>query len=267
MSGKFVVIILCFLRIVLCDQQAQEQQQTDSYLSALHESHATGAGVRSPRDDLSPGYDSGPKPIYGPPTSYGPSAPVYGPPTAYGPPTGFYRAGPPKYYAAVHHRTPTDWLLDKLHFKLDLVTIGKIILKLIIFKKIVKFIAILCLLLFLPKLNMMGSSSTDHNNHHDHDYDISVFRKFNVDESKNARINELTSFVLSSIDAFTRKEVKCPQNSGEMSCRLNRMLTTIDSKYPLKRIFRYYKPPGHAEEELPPQNTPEMVEEGSGTDN
>ncbi|XP_055711902.1 uncharacterized protein LOC129806748 [Phlebotomus papatasi] len=258
MSAKVVILFLCFLRIVLCDQQAQEQLQTDSYLSALHESHTTGAGVRSPRDDLSPGYEPV-KPIYGPPTSYGPSAPVYGPPSAYGPPTGYFRHGPPKYYAVQHHRTPRDWLLDKLHFKLDLVTIGKIILKLIIFKKIVKFIAILCLLLFLPKLNMMGSSSSssDHDNNHDHDHDY------------DTRINELTSFVLTSIDAFTKKEVKCPQNSGEMFCRLNRMLSTIDTKYPLKRIFRYYKSSGQSvdTDKLPLSSTLESATVDSGTEN
>lgn len=44
------------------------------------------------------------------------------------------------------------WLLDKFKFKLDLFTIGKILIKLIIFKKIVKFIALICLLLFLPRL-------------------------------------------------------------------------------------------------------------------
>lgn len=52
------------------------------------------------------------------------------------------------------HSAPRDehWLLDKFKFKLDLFTIGKILLKLIIFKKIVKFIALIGLLLFLPKL-------------------------------------------------------------------------------------------------------------------
>lgn len=43
------------------------------------------------------------------------------------------------------------WLFDKLKFKLDIFTIGKLLLKLIIFKKIIKFIAIICLLLWLPK--------------------------------------------------------------------------------------------------------------------
>ncbi|GAB0093720.1 hypothetical protein DMENIID0001_088940 [Sergentomyia squamirostris] len=272
-SGRIIVILICLFGCVVCEEPTQDQGQGDSYLSALQASHATGSDVRSPRDSLSPGYGSGyepAKPVYGPPSAYGPSgpapAPVYGPPTAYGPPTGLYRAGPPKYYAVHHHRTPRDWLLDKLHFKLDLVTVGKIILKLIIFKKIVKFIAILCLLLFLPKLNMMSTSSSNHDNNHDYDY--SVFRKFNVDESRNARVNELTSFVLTSIDAFMKKEIKCPKNDGEMSCRLNRMFSTIDVKYPLRRIFKYYKSPGEdGQLPLTIDNDDESVTEASGTEN
>lgn len=46
-------------------------------------------------------------------------------------------------------------LLHKIKTKINLFTIGKIILKLLIFKKIVKFIGVICLLLFLPKLKDM----------------------------------------------------------------------------------------------------------------
>lgn len=38
--------------------------------------------------------------------------------------------------------------------KLNAFTIAKILLKLVIFKMIVKFIAVICLLLFIPKLEM-----------------------------------------------------------------------------------------------------------------
>lgn len=44
------------------------------------------------------------------------------------------------------------WIIEKLKKKINLFVIGKIILKLLIFKKIVKFIGVVCLLLFLPKL-------------------------------------------------------------------------------------------------------------------
>lgn len=61
------------------------------------------------------------------------------------------------------HSAPRDehWLLDKFKFKLDLFTIGKILIKLIIFKKIVKFIALICLLLFLPKLQAKHMNIVD----------------------------------------------------------------------------------------------------------
>lgn len=45
-----------------------------------------------------------------------------------------------------------EGFLDKFKLKLDLFTIGKLLLKLVIFKKIVSFIAIICLLLFIPSL-------------------------------------------------------------------------------------------------------------------
>lgn len=55
-------------------------------------------------------------------------------------------------------------ILDKLKFKIDLFTIGKILLKLVIFKKIVSLIAILCLLLFLPSLKHHKESSDNSSN-------------------------------------------------------------------------------------------------------
>lgn len=105
-------------------------------------------------------YDSGyqRKGTYGPP-SYEPPKPVYGPPPSH---PVYYHTAPP-----AHHHYPTvynapredHWLLNKLKLKLDFFTIGKILLKLIIFKKIVKFLALICLLLFLPKLQSHTTTS------------------------------------------------------------------------------------------------------------
>lgn len=47
---------------------------------------------------------------------------------------------------------PQYWLFDKYSKKVDLVLLTKILLKLIIFKKIVKFIALVCLLFFIPAI-------------------------------------------------------------------------------------------------------------------
>lgn len=94
--------------------------------------------------DLTNGFESsnGPnKHHYGPPSN------IYGPPNNnYGPPNGNY--GPPVY--GMPHSMMG--ILEKFMFKLDLFTIGKILLKIVIFKKIVSLIAILCLLLFIPTL-------------------------------------------------------------------------------------------------------------------
>lgn len=46
----------------------------------------------------------------------------------------------------------TEWFIAKLLKKFDLVLMSKIILKIIIFKKIIKFIGLICLLMFIPLL-------------------------------------------------------------------------------------------------------------------
>lgn len=68
----------------------------------------------------------------------------------YGPPSQVY--GPPTFHQPVIYQPRDHWFLEKLKKKINLFTIGKIILKLLIFKKIIKFIGIICMLLFLPKL-------------------------------------------------------------------------------------------------------------------
>lgn len=92
-----------------------------------------------------------PSSSYGPPShSYGPPAPVYGPPVhkplppVYGPPIK------PSY--GVPYTAPGYGFLDKLSLKLDILTIAKLLLKLLIFKKIVTMIAVVCMLLVIPKL-------------------------------------------------------------------------------------------------------------------
>lgn len=64
------------------------------------------------------------------------------------------------------------WLLEKIKFKVDFYTIGKILLKLVIFKKIVKFIGLICLLLFLPTLKKkLGMDDKDHQSSEDSEDD------------------------------------------------------------------------------------------------
>lgn len=59
---------------------------------------------------------------------------------------------------------PTFWVFDNFSKKVDLITLTKVILKIIVFKKIVKFIALVCLLFFLPTLNDTSTTSSTSNN-------------------------------------------------------------------------------------------------------
>lgn len=86
-----------------------------------------------------PGYEY-PRPVYGAPVHQIYSGPVYGH-------TAPDNSGSQHVASAPREES---WL-DKFKLKFDLFTIGKILLKLVLFKKIVKFLAIICLLLFLPK--------------------------------------------------------------------------------------------------------------------
>ncbi|KAH8292670.1 hypothetical protein KR044_013029, partial [Drosophila immigrans] len=94
---------------------------------------------------------------YHPPKDNGflPPGPVYGPQPV-------YNSRQPQFYNPSHSFAYHSHIsfLDKLKSKISLLTLGKIILKLLIFKKIVKFIGIICLLLVLPKLKNLFSDNT-----------------------------------------------------------------------------------------------------------
>lgn len=108
-----------------------------------------------------------PAPTYGPPApSYGPPAQTYGPPApAYGPPVPrplplpIY--GPPlKPSYGIPYTAPALGFLDKLSLKLDILTIAKLLLKFLIFKKLVTMLAVVCMLLVIPKLISFKKSSS-----------------------------------------------------------------------------------------------------------
>lgn len=123
-----------------------------------------------------------PSPNYGPPAqsygppghaqTYGPPAQTYGPPAqSYGPP--IHKPLPPPIYGpplkpsyGVPYTAPALGFLDKLSLKLDILTIAKLLLKLLIFKKLVTMLAVVCMLLVIPKLisfkkDSNGGGNTD----------------------------------------------------------------------------------------------------------
>lgn len=112
-----------------------------------------------PKQEYGP--PSYPKPEYGPPTSYN-FKPIYGAPISqpiYRVPQHHYDYLPAPTYSAPRE----NWFsLDKFKFNFDLFTVGKILLKLLIFKKIIKFMALICLLLFLPKFQSDSTSTVVH---------------------------------------------------------------------------------------------------------
>ncbi|XP_062539682.1 uncharacterized protein LOC134207787 [Armigeres subalbatus] len=223
----------------------------DSYLIALQNSHQINHQnqpmglVRIPREDYSSApsssydYSLTPSSGYGaPPNSYGPPPKaVYGPPKpVYGPPQPVY--GPPPPQPMTHgtpHMSPESWLFSKLKMKLNWFTLAKILLKIVIFKKIVKFLALLCLLFFIPTLKPAESDS-------DHSDDESRRRGYDLEYDYDTRLNQVTTFALKALEAFTvDNELYCPQENF-LGCRAKRMFDVIDEEYPLKTIMRMYVP-------------------------
>jgi hypothetical protein len=143
-----------------------------------------------------------PMPTYGPP-SYTPSYP-YVPHSSYGPPPSYYPSTASSSHAVSSHedkKSHESWFLEKLVKKFDLVLMSKLLLKFIIFKKIVKFIAIICLLLFLPTLKKKFVEAAE---------DVSSEEERNgrnvkvLDAYANTdfRVKEIANFALTAIEGF-----------------------------------------------------------------
>ncbi|CAD7090412.1 unnamed protein product [Hermetia illucens] len=255
---RFTLTVLC-IGAVIDTVKSEAAVNQDTYLNALQSTNTQSAIGREDYDyqqeyhpDFNSGYDyqpapppgppvkphyGPPPPVYGPPShSYGPPSPSYGPPApSYGPPPPSYGPPPPIHHPPIpYHHSGGEWFWDKFKFKISLFTIGKILLKLIIFKKIVKFIALICLLLFLPKLKSLkdafeGGSS-----------ESVEFRGFSEQEKLNGRINEITNFALTAFETFSRKYEGCERE--QIWCRFQRTFDKIDAKYPYEKIVKLYLP-------------------------
>ncbi|XP_055848129.1 uncharacterized protein LOC129913459 [Episyrphus balteatus] len=224
---NLLVQILCVGLIALKFVNAVPVVNDDTYLQALQNSQHPSELYGPP-----PGYNyepqiQQPQQEYGPPQQvYGPPQPEYGPPPQpqYGPPPHAEYGPPPQteyihHPPAIYHEYPKqqaigmahqqvsipEWLLGKLKLKLNLFTLGKILLKLIIFKKIVKFIGVICLLLFLPKLGNMFKM--DEPAESDSEGDASVeMRNLKTDRDYfNERLEESARQVLKSLENFTKR--------------------------------------------------------------
>lgn len=58
----------------------------------------------------------------------------------------------------------------------------------------------------------------------------------------SARINESTTFALAAIDAFAAKYPNECGGLGDITCRLGKVLNTIDAGYSYQKIVQMYLP-------------------------
>ncbi|XP_076241056.1 uncharacterized protein LOC143183421 [Calliopsis andreniformis] len=175
---------------------------------------------------------------YGPPqpprVSYGPPSngyPSYGdysggvyqsPQQAYGPPASSYGVpyghGTPSGMAEVAHILPTIDFSWPFALKLNAFTLAKILLKLVIFKMIVKFIAVICLLLFIPKLEIKKKGNKD-----DMDDDDEGRRLFDADSWISERLNLLTLIVHNAVEKYqhlNEERSNSTEGCSTVSCRI-----------------------------------------------
>ncbi|XP_043789078.1 uncharacterized protein LOC122713016 isoform X2 [Apis laboriosa] len=190
-----------------------------------------------------------PQPSYGPP-SYGP--PSYGPPSSsndyssygeYGANGGGYSPHQPQQaYGAPHGMSESVQLsLPSIDFswpfalKLNAFTLAKILLKLVIFKMIVKFIAVICLLLFIPKLEIKKG---DKGNNMQNEDDEDEGRRFlNANSIVWDRLNRLTLVVHDAMKQYGVNMDK-PRSSSDkecsstLQCQIRRAFEEHDESWP-----------------------------------
>lgn len=169
-------------------------EPTSPDLSAYNVQSVPSTGYGIPNPSYGAGVSS-----YYPQTSYGTSPSSYNSPqTSYGSSHQTSHGSPynyvsPSYYpssTAMASKYPeaqkshSGWFITKLMKKFDLILMSKILLKLIIFKKIVKFIGVICLLMFLPMLK----------------------KKWDGDDDEERRIKELDAFCKNEYDFFNINE-------------------------------------------------------------
>ncbi|XP_066595709.1 uncharacterized protein [Prorops nasuta] len=201
---------------------------------------------------------------YGPPSSsYGPPNKVYGPPqTSYGPPNNYLPpqqayGPPPSTYGAPYSLTevvshqlgiPMFDFTWPFALKLNAFTLAKIILKLLIFKMIVKFIAVICLLLFIPKLEIIKKDNSDNDEEE---------RSLLNSDSTWERLNILTSMVWGSIEKYEKlneNKYSSDETCGtNFECRARKALTADGSWDDYIRLFKSYV----AEEQNPEETKQE----------
>nr|XP_050864695.1 uncharacterized protein LOC127070592 isoform X3 [Vespula vulgaris] len=219
-------------------------------------------------------YPNSPQNSYGPPqNSYGTPQNNYGPPQSnYGPPNHIYgvpahpqqfdelplgnsyishQQGEVRGYdssAGIPYGHSSSSLIEfpridlswPFALKLNAFTLAKILLKLVLFKMIVKFIAVICLLLFIPKLEIIKKPNKDE-----------AEEEGRVLFSSNTaweRLNLLTEVVMNSVEKYTaqnegrnyEERSKNDEDCATIMCRLRRTFLYKESWKDYVELFKSY---------------------------
>ncbi|XP_043274417.1 uncharacterized protein [Venturia canescens] len=176
---------------------------------------------------------------YGPPnTGYSPAGTPH---QAYGPPPSSSYGAP---FAIQNPSQQLSSLMPSIDFswpfalKLNAFTLAKILLKLVIFKMIVKFIALICLLLFIPKLEIVKKVESNDDSD-DSDDGRTLFSK----DSALERLNILTAFVTSAIEKYetTREHsAKSVDDCTGFICRVKRFFIHEETWNDYVTLFKRY---------------------------
>ncbi|XP_022919400.2 uncharacterized protein [Onthophagus taurus] len=237
---KLITLFLC-LHFLKCETSTNVK---DSYIKAYDQSKV----LNKKSDPGEYGFSSNGFPSNGySPSGYHPSGyqeyekPYYGPPKVYGPPQYYPEPNYPPHPPPQQPYGPKDQflphalltVLDKIKYKIDLLTIGKIILKLVIFKKIVSFIGILCLLLFIPSLKkkhlFLGGGNLGED----------MFRSLETKNLGDEKIENISTFLADSIQKFSQPNNESV-NCKSMFCKSQRLSKYINNKYSYDKLISLY---------------------------
>lgn len=130
------------------------------------------------------------------------------------------------------------WLFDKYANKVDLLFMTKVLLKIIVFKKIVKFIALICLLFFLPTINDNSEEEKKDSRNFDVYGKILIVissklevSNFNFPDQIDYRTREILYFAIVALEGFTVDKMVWCVAEHDAFCRFQTMFDNIDQIY------------------------------------
>lgn len=126
---------------------------------------------------------------------------------------------------------PQFWVFDNFAKKNNLLLMTKVLLKLIIFKKIVKFIALVCLLFFVPTLKDTSATNSTSSEENHSEYS----RKIDVYDQIDYRTKEILAFALNVIEGFSADVMVWCVGEHDAFCRFRTMFDNIDQAYTIDR--------------------------------